>query len=251
MQNRRNYYRVLHVQPDAPAEIIRTSYRTLMQRLRMHPDLGGDHWNAALINEAFETLSDPAKRAAYDRTRQQAATPPVGPATRPAQATSRADDQAPASASTAIARAGKVASRCQFCGTVHSARETTIPGASCMSCGSPLYPAVKLSQGDRSQRAIERFPRHMPISFCLTWPATRQFTGTTQDVSISGMRFSTDLELIPNETIRIDCEFCSAIGVVRSSHQQARHPRLAWQIGVEFLTLTIKQTRGSFVSGDC
>ena len=34
MENRRNYYRVLHVQPDAPVEIIRTSYRTQMEQLR-------------------------------------------------------------------------------------------------------------------------------------------------------------------------------------------------------------------------
>jgi hypothetical protein len=39
-QNRRNYYRILHVQPDAPMEVIRASYRTLMQKLRFHPDLG-------------------------------------------------------------------------------------------------------------------------------------------------------------------------------------------------------------------
>ena len=32
MQNRRNYYRILHVQQDAPVEIIKTSYRTLMHR---------------------------------------------------------------------------------------------------------------------------------------------------------------------------------------------------------------------------
>jgi curved DNA-binding protein CbpA len=33
----------------------------------MHPDLGGDHEHAALINEAFATLSNPLKRAEYDR----------------------------------------------------------------------------------------------------------------------------------------------------------------------------------------
>ena len=53
-----DYYRILHVQPDAPREIIRTSYLTLMQRLKMHPDLGGDHWNAALINWRPLTLTD-------------------------------------------------------------------------------------------------------------------------------------------------------------------------------------------------
>ena len=64
--NQRNYYRVLYVQPDAPDEIIRASYRTIMQKLKAHPDLGGDEWNAAVINEAFGVLSDPDARAAYD-----------------------------------------------------------------------------------------------------------------------------------------------------------------------------------------
>ena len=63
MDNRRNYYRILHVQPDAPTEIIKSSYRTLMQKLRMHPDLGGDQWNATLINEAYQTLMDRGRSA--------------------------------------------------------------------------------------------------------------------------------------------------------------------------------------------
>ena len=64
--NRRNYYRILHVQPDAPAAVIRMAYRTLMQKLRLHPDLGGDGATAALINEAYVVLSDPQRRADYD-----------------------------------------------------------------------------------------------------------------------------------------------------------------------------------------
>src|SRR5215217_439887 len=68
-RNRRNYYRIMHLQPDAPAEIIKSCYRTLMSTMRRHPDLGGDHETAALINEAYETLSDPSKRAAYDEVR--------------------------------------------------------------------------------------------------------------------------------------------------------------------------------------
>ena len=34
----RDYYRILHVQPDAPVEVIRSSYRTLMQRMRAERD---------------------------------------------------------------------------------------------------------------------------------------------------------------------------------------------------------------------
>ena len=67
MENRRNYYRILQVQPDAPLEIIRASYRTMMRDLMQHPDFGGDHWNASIINEAYDVLSDNDKRAEYDK----------------------------------------------------------------------------------------------------------------------------------------------------------------------------------------
>jgi len=67
MQNRRNFYRILQVQPDAPLEVIKNNYRTLLQKLRLHPDLGGDHWNASHINQAWRTLRDPGQRAAYDQ----------------------------------------------------------------------------------------------------------------------------------------------------------------------------------------
>lgn len=65
-KNKRNYYRVLFVQPDAPMEIIQASYRTIMQKLKAHPDLGGDTWNASVINEAYQVLIDREKRVAYD-----------------------------------------------------------------------------------------------------------------------------------------------------------------------------------------
>jgi len=67
MENKRNYYRLLQVQPDAPYEIIRASYRTLMRELKSHPDLGSEYSDAYLINEAYETLGDSAKRAEYDK----------------------------------------------------------------------------------------------------------------------------------------------------------------------------------------
>mgnify|MGYP006293853589 CR=1 FL=1 len=67
MDNRRNYYRILEVQPDAPFQVIRQNYKLLMQKLRMHPDFGGNDRDAALINVAYATLRDPEQRAAYDR----------------------------------------------------------------------------------------------------------------------------------------------------------------------------------------
>ncbi len=67
MKDRRNFYRVLHLQPDAPFDQIRANYRALMTKLAAHPDLGGEHWSAAHLNEAYATLGDPIKRTAYDR----------------------------------------------------------------------------------------------------------------------------------------------------------------------------------------
>jgi len=66
-KNRRNYYRILRVQPDASPAVIRNNYRTLLQKLRLHPDLGGDHWNASQLNIAYHTLRHPHRRAAYDQ----------------------------------------------------------------------------------------------------------------------------------------------------------------------------------------
>lgn len=240
MENRRNYYRVLHVQPDAPVEIIRTSYRTLMQRLHMHPDLGGDHWNATVINEAFATLNDPVKRAAYDRR--------MGHVLEEMRSAGSCWE---VHAAGRELRAGSAAvCACPFCGTVHPAREAALQGAGCASCGSPLYPAVKLLLEDTTRRALDRFPRQMAVSYCLSWPADRTFDGVTEDVSISGMRFTSALELAPEERLRLDCDFCSAVAVVRNSRASTSGRSTMWQSGVEFLTLRIKHPRGSLVSKD-
>ncbi len=66
MSNRRNFYRILRVQPDATYEVIQQSYRSLMQKLRLHPDLGGEGHNASIINQAYAILRNPKMRAEYD-----------------------------------------------------------------------------------------------------------------------------------------------------------------------------------------
>ena len=66
MNNRRNFYRILRVQPDATHDVIKHSYRSLMQKLRLHPDLGGDDHDASIINQAYATLRNSRMRAAYD-----------------------------------------------------------------------------------------------------------------------------------------------------------------------------------------
>ncbi len=71
MKNRRNYYRLLHVQPEGPPGVIKASYRSLMAKLKVHPDLGGDHDAVVLINEAYAALANPDTRRGYDETQKK------------------------------------------------------------------------------------------------------------------------------------------------------------------------------------
>lgn len=89
-----NYYETLEVSPNASQAVIKAAYKSLMQRY--HPDKNpGDTAiaeRAVLVGQAYEVLSDAAKRAVYDNqfkrhltdqanndgeTRPLAAAPPV------------------------------------------------------------------------------------------------------------------------------------------------------------------------------
>lgn len=61
-----DYYELLRVSPTADAAQLKAAFRQL-QRLA-HPDVAGVEASSAssLLNSAYETLSDPARRAVYD-----------------------------------------------------------------------------------------------------------------------------------------------------------------------------------------
>ena len=64
-----SYYELLQVQPTADVEVIRAAYRSLARRY--HPDQNPSPSAEATtkrLNEAWEVLSDPERRAEYDRT---------------------------------------------------------------------------------------------------------------------------------------------------------------------------------------
>jgi curved DNA-binding protein CbpA len=82
----RTHYDNLKVARDAPVEVIRAAYKSLSQK--HHPDRNAGDPNAAhkmaIINAAYQVLSDPERRKAHDEwIRKVEAGPAVPPPPRP------------------------------------------------------------------------------------------------------------------------------------------------------------------------
>lgn len=72
----RDLYELLQVSPTADPDVIAAAWRRLAARA--HPDAGGDPGRFQELEHAYATLSDPAKRAAYDLDRRRAAEASAG-----------------------------------------------------------------------------------------------------------------------------------------------------------------------------
>lgn len=65
MASNKSYYDILGVSKSASQDEIKKAFRKLAQK--HHPDAGGDEETFKQINEAYAVLSDPQKKAQYDR----------------------------------------------------------------------------------------------------------------------------------------------------------------------------------------
>jgi molecular chaperone DnaJ len=86
-------YDVLQVSPHAEVEVIRAAYRALARKY--HPDHGGDARRMVVLNEAWDVLGDPTRRAAYDASRIGASNQPTPAAAAPSETVTPREAVAP------------------------------------------------------------------------------------------------------------------------------------------------------------
>ncbi len=227
-EERRNLYRILHVQPEAPVEVIRASYRTLMSTLRAHPDLGGDAQAAALINAAYAVLADPARRLAYDRSLARPA-PKPGPA---AEAPLAAADPATWLADRA----------CPFCRRPLPAALHT--DTRCGHCDSPL---MRRPASERSElfgrRRSPRNPRPMTVTLRLPGRAG-DLVARLRDLSLTGLCLLSPQPVSPRAAMRVLAPAFDTVATVVGCRREAE----GWLLHGELLTLQLLRSQGVFVS---
>jgi hypothetical protein len=221
-----DYYRVLHVQPDAPAAIIHASYRTLVQRA-LGTTRGSEE--VALLDAAYAVLGDPQRRASYDLERL------AGP---------------DAARHDTIDETGAAGTRnCLFCGAPHGLQRVLERDDECGRCLSPLFAAERHRFEFSGQRMLRRIPKRHAIDIWVTWPQTAPLQAEMRDLSLNGMSFAAAVRLQLNQVVRIDCSELRALGRVAHVEQDTENGQL-YTVGIEFMTLRFRQIRGSFVSAE-
>ncbi len=226
MKNRRNYYRLLQVQPDAPLEIIRASYRALMRELKQHPDLGGSASVASLLNEAYAVLSDPKRRALYDRELFQRYTQ--------RSATTDCSGKRPLAA---------------FCCPVckRSTARKPEPGDRCSFCQAPLpsLEAGKAQTGNR--RSIERAQLEKRILYYPEWPGEAR-EARMINFSQKGMRFLCSEPLAPGAVLKIVNPHFTATSTVTHVCEKVVSGRRLYSTGVSFAAIRFEESKGLFLN---
>jgi DnaJ domain len=223
--NRRNYYRLLHVQADAPAEVVKAAYRALIRT--HHPDAGGDHQVAAMLNEAYGVLSDPAQRAAYDAKRPVRPLRSAGDPIRSA----RGRD------------AGAVRQTCAFCQLLlpNTIRSET----RCVRCQAPLAvprPAGRSANADE-RRGVIRVTKSDWGILRTSWLGDA-IDVRMRDLSLGGISIYAGSPLAEGTTMRIVAAAADVVAHLVS----CRRVDKVFTIHARIATAIFKSQTGGFVS---
>jgi hypothetical protein len=237
MNKHKNFYQILHVQLDAPSEVIQSTYRTMMQKMKMHPDLGGNQEDAALINEAYSVLMNPETRAQYDCSLMEANN------TRAKQTHENQKPQNNYQKTTRVIKEGQ----CAFCELPHHDGQHIKSDSQCARCGSALYPAAKQDFDINGSRLINRIEKQWPVSFYLNWADTHSYIGMTQDVSLNGLQVLSNTHVENGMVLKLSSHMLDAVAIVVNSRSDNTMLRKRWRLGLKFITLRFHQVQGTFV----
>jgi hypothetical protein len=185
-QERRNLYRILCVQPEAPPEMITAAYRCLVTQLRNDPNLGADPEKAAQINRAYQILRDPAARKAYDNSRRRPLSTRI-----PAPDDGKRDARA----------AGRV---CPFCGL--EVPQRVEQDTRCLRCASPLAPVAYDRATHREpfgRRSAPRVEKNCRVTVH-TAPNGAPISAVLRDLSVTGVSLNTAAPVPVGGNIRIE-----------------------------------------------
>jgi len=251
MKNRRNYYRILHVQPDASPAVVRASYRTLMQKLKTHPDLGGDEWNARCLNEAYAVISDPVRRARYDRENGFDFPRTVVRETASPVADRTPGKPAPDNPSGSLF--AEVASRsdatvCPFCGATQVNFQHKGMRPPCSHCRSPQQPPVRDNVLHTAERSVWRASQEQNIRFYTSWPQAAPHCGQVTDLSPKGLGIRAPLNLEADAIIKIDGEKLQAVVRILNCKPAQTGGVREFRASGRFVTLEFSTVQGNFVS---
>ncbi len=211
-----DHYRILHVQPDAPAAIIHASYRTLVQRA-LGASGGGDE--IAQLDPAYAILGDPQRRAAYDLERMaqtgvhDAASDPTGT---------------------------RGTHNCLFCGAAHGLTRVLERDDECGQCASPLFAAERHRFEYSGQRMLNRIPKQRAIEILGHVAARGAAARRDAQPVVERHVVHSTVRLQLNQVVRIDCSELRALA--RVAHvEHDPESRGHFSAGVEFLTLRFRQ----------
>ena len=226
-----DYYHILHVHPQANREVIKASYRTLMQKLKHHPDLGGDEAEAARINKAYTVLHNPRQRAAYDKLVALGLEPFSGAkanSTKPVVAAKEKSAQPNAQTNTSAAVEIKAKNgRAQLVASAYG------------SAAHTRRTDIKISQRDSVRKLTS-----LGIRIELVDSNNKKHSAKIKNISATGLYLWLPALLRVGETVRLDNADLKAVAEV----VRCKNAALGYHYGLKFVSVERRQVIGGFVS---
>ena len=234
------------MQPDAPFEVIKASYRSLMTKMRLHPDLGGDHETAVLINAAYAVLSDPRRRRRYDQLLHERE-PHIFPQVRRGSAgAAQASSTSPGRGATQSRTSSSTEHGCcVFCDALITF--VTLADSRCPRCDSPLAQAHELEAATKKElfgrRTAPRLCMDEPLVFYPHWPHQGQ-VARLRDLSPAGISLFTGVAVELGQLVKIRGAKLEAVARVVSFRPAGG----LYSIHAQLLTALFLAHTGTFVS---